>query len=357
MSVVKDTRESQSHLFDEKLRSYEDKLVEIILDIGQTKRSNPKMAAIACYLLIHGKLTQKELKELTGFSMGTISTYLSVMIGTGNFQKIRIPHTHTFTYSFSGELDFLTTKAIDFALNSLSSLQFFLKKKRESLRKLAENSLKGAKRLEERIEELLESLERYIVIFPTIDNPTKENQYKIASKPLIQSVNEQEEVLEIDYDPEVYLEEDEILNQIISSPFFTMRDPMFIRILGFFITRKYLTQETLKRITGLSSGKISEEVNQLLKYNIIYIAHTSEKGKMTYGASSFILLRFSRYVLNRMSELVKQLEDMKLNLDKNKQSLESLEGFSQIYRIVDYTLNAIGKYGYYREIIDKILES
>ncbi len=78
---------------------------------------------------------------------------------------------------------------------------------------------------------------------------------------------------------------------------------------------------------------------------------------MTYGASSFILLRFSRYVLNRMSELVKQLEDMKLNLDKNKQSLESLEGFSQIYRIVDYTLNAIGKYGYYREIIDKILES
>jgi len=30
--------EEQSHLFDEKLRNYEDKLVEILLDLAQSKR-------------------------------------------------------------------------------------------------------------------------------------------------------------------------------------------------------------------------------------------------------------------------------------------------------------------------------
>jgi DNA-binding transcriptional regulator GbsR (MarR family) len=357
MSVEKDTNEEQSYLFDKNLRSYEDKLVEIILDLGQSKRTNPKMSAIACYLLIHGNLTQKELKELTGFSMGTISTYLSVMIGTGNFQKIRIPHTHTFMYSFSGELEILTTRAIDFAINSLSTLEIYLKSKSETLSKLVEKSLKGAKHLSERIEELLESFEKYKIVFPSNNIPVAEIQVQFSSKTLKGSSNEQEELKEIDFDSEVYLVEDDILNQLKSSPMFTLRDPMFIRILGLFMTRKYLTQETLKRITGLSSGKISEEVNQLLDYKLIYIASTSEKGKITYGADSYILLRFSRYILKRMEEKVKELEDMKSKLDKNKSDLESLDGFSQIYKIVDYTLSAILKYSKYLEKIDLLIES
>jgi len=88
--------EEQSYLFDDKLRKYEDRLVEILLHIAKSKRVTPKMSAIAAYLLIHGYLTQKELKELTGFSMGTISTFLSVMTGMGNFRKQRIAGTHTF---------------------------------------------------------------------------------------------------------------------------------------------------------------------------------------------------------------------------------------------------------------------
>jgi len=349
--------EEQSHLFDEKLRNYEDKLVEILLDLAQSKRTNPKMSAIACYLLIHGKLTQKELKKLTGFSMGTISTYLSVMIDTGNFQKIRIPHTHTFMYSFSGEIEALTTRAIKFAISSFSSIEIYLKSKNETLNKFLKKSMKGAKHLSERIEELIESFEKYKMIFPSEGHSTKEIEQPLPVKPLKHLKNEEEEATEIIFDPEVYLVEDDIINQLISSPMFSMRDPMFIRILGYFMTRKYLTQNTLKEITGLSSGKISEEVNRLLDDELIYIASTSEKGKITYGADSFILLRFTRYIMNRMIIKVKELESMKLLLEKSKSDLENLEGYSQIYKIYNYTLRAISKYSKDLGKIDKLIES
>ena len=348
--------EVQSHLFDAKLRKYEDKLVEILLDIGQIKRTNPKMSAIACYLLIHEKLTQKELKELTGFSMGTISTYLSVMLGTGNFRKIRIPHSHTFLYSFSGKLEALITIAIEFVLSSLGSIDIYLKKKKKTLEKLIEKSMKGAKHLSERFEELIDSFEKYKKLFSSEGVSAEEIQQQISPKSLKRPKDENEEVKEIEFDPDVYLVEDDILNQLLASPMFSMRDPMFIRILGLFMTRRYLTQKTLQRITGLSSGKISEEVNQLLENKLIYKASTSEKGKITYGAGSLILLRFTRYIINRMTKKVKELESNKLLLEKNKSELEILDGFTQIYKIYDYTLGAISKYSEYIQKIDKFFE-
>ncbi|MHA2038755.1 MAG: MarR family transcriptional regulator [Promethearchaeota archaeon] len=347
--------EEQSHLFDGKLRIYEDRLVEILLNIGQSKRVNPKMAAISCYLLIHEKLTQREIKELTGFSMGTVSTYLSVMIGTGNFQKIRVPHTHTFFYTFSGKLEVLTTRAIEVALSSLGSIEIYLKNKNEILKKLIKQNKKGAIHLSNRIEELLDGFEIYKKIFPSNGISAEEIRTQISPKSLKRSKDEKEEVKEVIFDPEVYYIEDDIINQLLVSPMFSSRDPMFIRILGLLMTRKYITQKTLKRITGLSSGKISEEVNQLLEDKLIYKTSISDKGKITYGADFLILLRFSRYIINHMTKWLKELETMKLELENNKSELETLDGYTQIYRIYDYTLNAISIYSEYIQKIDKFV--
>ncbi len=353
---VMSEEEEKSHLFNDKLREYEEKLVEILLDIGKSKRVNPKMSTIACYLLIHGKLTQKEIKELTGFSMGTISTFMSVMIGTGNFQKVRIPRTHTFMYSYYGDLEVLTTRAIEVALSSLGSIEIYLKSRIETLNKLIEKSMKGAKHLSERIEELIESIKKYKKIFPSDGVLAEEIQQEISPKALERTSDKKVEVKEIIFDPEVYLVEDDIINDLLGSPMFSIRDPMFIKIFGLFITREYLTQKTLQRITGLSSGKISEEVNQLLKNKLIYIVSISEKGKITYGADSFILLRFARYILNKMAKKIKELEKLKLQLEKNKSELEILDGFTQIYKIFNYILDAISKYTTYIKKIDKLVE-
>lgn len=348
--------EEQSNLFDEKLLEYEKRLVEIILNISESKRVNPKVGKIACYLLIHEKLTQKEIKELTGFSMGTISTYLSVLVGTGFYLKQRIEGTHTFEYSYSGKLEVLTTQAVELTLSSIGFLENFLKNKMEKLKALVEQSKEGAEHLLIRIEELIDSFEIYKFIYPTSKIPTEKIDKKLLSKSIERLTNKQEKVKEIKFDEEVYPIEDEILDQLLASPMYSTRDPMFIRILGYFLTRKYLTQKTLKNVTGLSVGKISEEVNQLLDNELVHIAHTSDKGKITYCADSLILLRFSRHIINRMIKWEKHLENIKLELEKNKSKIGTLKGFSQLYRISNYVLSTISEYSGYINKIDEIVE-
>ncbi|MFX1377049.1 MAG: hypothetical protein ACFFA0_14685 [Promethearchaeota archaeon] len=160
MTIEEDSR-NRKHLFSEKLNKYEDKIIKFIVDIGTQKRVNPKMLQISSYLLIHGNLTQKELQKLTGYSIGTISTYLSVMIGMGRFQKERIPKTHTFKYSYSGNLEDLTIRGIDLMINSFISIGVFLNNKKKELKKLKEQDKQGAEHLSQRIDELLDIFKFY----------------------------------------------------------------------------------------------------------------------------------------------------------------------------------------------------
>jgi hypothetical protein len=126
------------------------------------------MLQISSYLLIHGSLTQKELRELTGLSTGTISTFLSVMIGAGRFQKELIPKTHTFRYSYSGNIDEMTIRGIDIMINSLTSMGVYLKGKKKNLKELEIQNKKGAKHLSQRIDELLDIFEFYKEVFPGV---------------------------------------------------------------------------------------------------------------------------------------------------------------------------------------------
>ncbi|MFW9820496.1 MAG: MarR family transcriptional regulator [Candidatus Thorarchaeota archaeon] len=357
--TVEDNIISNDHLFSEKLRKYEEKIVEFLLDIAESKRVNPKISTISSFILIHEQLTQKELKDLTGFSMGSISTFLSVMTGMGAIKKERIPHTHTFIYSFSGNLEDLTTKGIEIALNSFESFESYLKIKKKELNKYIEQSKKGADHLLQRIDQLLETFDLYKVLFPVIINNTTEEielykyqkRFSFTRSPL-------PEVLKIKFDVEIYLIEDDMLNQLAASPMFSSRDQMFIRILGFFMTRKYLTQKTLQRITGLSVGKISEEVNLLLENGLIEKVDVSEKGKITYGAESagIMLLKFSRAVIYKMTKWDDEILQMKKELEDNQKDLKNLNGYSRIYRIIEFLLTAISKYQKFIKLLDKILQ-
>ncbi|MFX0028713.1 MAG: hypothetical protein ACFE8B_05860 [Candidatus Hermodarchaeota archaeon] len=174
---LNDAKDRKYH-YSEKLRKYENKLVEFFVDIGTQKRVNPKMLQISSYLLIHGSLTQKEIKELTGLSMGTISTFLSIMIGMGRFQKERIPKTHTYSYSYSENLEDITLRGIDIMINSLTSLEVYFNTKKKQLKKLIDQNKKGAKHLTHRIDELIEIFEFYKEVFPGIYKETSSGGIK-----------------------------------------------------------------------------------------------------------------------------------------------------------------------------------
>lgn len=137
------------------------------------------------------------------------------------------------------------------------------------------------------------------------------------------------------------------------------RDPLFIKILGLFMTRKYLTQKTLQRITGLSAGKISEEVNEMLQTGLIEKADISKKGKIIYSAKSagLMLLKFSKSIINRMVKWENEINEIKLELETNKMLLENENGYTRILELYSYFLDAVKKYRKSFEAIDDEVKS
>lgn len=89
---------TQDHIFEGRIRDYEKELIEFYKDVGKVRGQNPKFSTMLGYMMIHGSLTQKQLKELTGFSLATVSNTLNAMILMKLATKRRIKGTNAFKY-------------------------------------------------------------------------------------------------------------------------------------------------------------------------------------------------------------------------------------------------------------------
>ncbi len=151
---------------------------------------------------------------------------------------------------------------------------------------------------------------------------------------------------EILFDPDIYKLEDEILNHLIGSPLFASRDAYFTKILGLFITRKYLTQKTIQKITGLSAGKVSEEVNNLVDMGLINKKEVSKKGKIIYYAENagLIFLKWTKNIIERLIKWEKELNNINSELDYKEEVLKPLNGYSRLYNLNNLFLEMISSY-------------
>jgi len=91
---------SKSHIYEGKVRVYEKRLIEILVDAGKTKGQNAVFSSIIGYLLLHGSLTQTHLKELTGFSKGAISQSLKILSSVPAIKKEPIEGVREYIYTF-----------------------------------------------------------------------------------------------------------------------------------------------------------------------------------------------------------------------------------------------------------------
>lgn len=164
---------------------------------------------------------------------------------------------------------------------------------------------------------------------------------------------------EMNIDPEVYIIEDDIMNHFLDSPLLAGRDPLFVRILILFITRKYLTQTTLREITGMSAGRISQEVNTLLDMDLIEIAETSKKGKITYCAKSagMVFLSMLNQLVGGYLESEESLIEMKEELEGNRAELENLNGYKRLRELTDVMIKIISSYKKTAGTLDKAIDS
>ena len=89
----------QVKLLSEHSKKLERELVTFYKNIGNMIDLNPKRTEIFAYLKIYDTLTQAQLKQLTGFSLGTISTTLQLFQQTNIVNREMIPGTHKNLYT------------------------------------------------------------------------------------------------------------------------------------------------------------------------------------------------------------------------------------------------------------------
>jgi len=145
------------------------------------------------------------------------------------------------------------------------------------------------------------------------------------------------------FDEEMIKIEDEIIQFLIDFPLFIGQKSIFLTIQAYFITRGNLTQSELKELTGLSSGAISQELRKLIDFGLIEITKTTSTGKKIYSMKSVTSALLTMYVesLKDASKWEKELQEIKLKLEENKEELKLLNGYDIIYRWVNLFLQAM----------------
>ncbi len=96
MTVSRDS--SKEHIFEGKLKEYEQVLVDFLVESGRAKSADFKLQKILAYLSIHKRLTQKQFRDLTSYSIGTISKKLRFFIDSGVIEKKRIEKSNEYFY-------------------------------------------------------------------------------------------------------------------------------------------------------------------------------------------------------------------------------------------------------------------
>ena len=148
----------KNHIFQGKIKEYEQILIEFVLESGRAKSVDPNLQLILGYIGIHKKLTQKQLKDLTNLSAGTISKKLRDILAFRIIRKQKIPKTNEYLYINTPEAYGDTADA---TLDEFIEINEFLKKKVIEIKKYKDR--KGAEFLSERIKGLLKT-------FKTVEN-------------------------------------------------------------------------------------------------------------------------------------------------------------------------------------------
>ncbi len=138
-------------------------------------------------------------------------------------------------------------------------------------------------------------------------------------------------------DKDVAKFEKELIEFMIRSPLFFDQNQIFSMIKSYFVTRKYLDQASLRKITGLSAGKVSQELHNLIEMGLIEENKIENSRKIIYSMKS-IQKSFLASAINAVKEIAEwqsNLRKIKEELDRDKEELQKLRGYSDIYKIVN----------------------
>jgi len=117
--------DGEPRLIEKKLRTLEKRLVEIMTSMGYLKGRSRKDSKITAHIYIHQEATQKTLRKLTGYSMGSVSTTLQALEKQGLVRKHSHPDTREYHYELDGTISQLGFRSLAGAQQYLSQLKGF----------------------------------------------------------------------------------------------------------------------------------------------------------------------------------------------------------------------------------------
>jgi DNA-binding transcriptional regulator GbsR (MarR family) len=113
---------------EHKLRDIENRLVDIITGLGHLKGRSLKNAKITAHILIRREANQKLLRELTGYSIGTVSTILQSLEKMGTLKKHKDPVSKEYHYELDSGFAHAGSRSMSNIFDYFSQLEEFLKK-------------------------------------------------------------------------------------------------------------------------------------------------------------------------------------------------------------------------------------
>lgn len=141
-------------LSEEKLRAIEKRLAAIIATFGYLKGRSAKVTKVLAYIYIRKEVTQQLLRDLTGYSLGTISTALQNLEQTSIVSKHPIPDSRRYLYRINGTLSEVLSRSMKEFPVYLSQVNTFLKETETKLNKPSLSDKQGYTNLRHFLDEM-----------------------------------------------------------------------------------------------------------------------------------------------------------------------------------------------------------
>ncbi|PVX27265.1 MAG: hypothetical protein CW716_03205 [Candidatus Bathyarchaeum sp.] len=134
---------------EQKLKTIEQQLVDILTNLNFLKGRQTKISKIIALTYLHRKTTQKQLREFTGYSLGTISTTLQSLEKMGIIRKTQAPQTREYTYELEGTIAKPGSRSVTNIFEYFAQQKQFLKKIKSKLAQPQLSNKKGYKEVVE----------------------------------------------------------------------------------------------------------------------------------------------------------------------------------------------------------------
>ncbi|MGC9779446.1 MAG: hypothetical protein HZR80_09415 [Candidatus Heimdallarchaeota archaeon] len=252
MSIEIRRPKKQRSLITSALKKIEQKILKFYLEIGRKSNLNLRLTEIYAYFRIYESLTQKQLKQLTGFSSSTISTALQSFIQTGILTREFLQNTHTNIYTLIKTEFVFAYSTSNGYFKSLEQYDNFI----ENLHEKSQELIDIYPRLIELFHRRLNGIRNHIEACRRAYTGKKKNTFFEEDVSDLISTNKN-----TNYPPEIKKYEEEFVNHFVKTEMFVKDDPIINKLLSFLTTRVIINQEMLINLTGFSRSTISRNLS------------------------------------------------------------------------------------------------